>query len=127
MIKLITIDLDGTLYDSDSKVTNESKRAIRDCISNGIKVVISTGKSIKSVETAIKELGLVDPQIASGGTVVITPELELLETIKISRNSTLKAIRLARENNIGCALDTTDGKLYYEKEYPNFRYFFKCS
>jgi hydroxymethylpyrimidine pyrophosphatase-like HAD family hydrolase len=58
LIRLITIDLDGTLFDSDSKISNDNKRAISKCINSGIKIVISTGKSIKCVDSVIKELGL---------------------------------------------------------------------
>ena len=125
MIKLITIDLDGTLFDSNSRISNKNKQAIMDCIEGGIKVVVSTGKSIKCVDVVIRELGLVDPQIASGGTVVITPDLKPLAVMKIPRSSVLNAIDLARSNNIGFGLDTTDGTLYYESNHPDLKYFFE--
>ena len=72
-----------------------------------------------------QELGLVDPQIASGGTAVITPDLKLLAVMKIPRDSVLNAIDLSRKNNIGFALDTTDGHLYYEKKFPGMEFFFE--
>jgi Cof subfamily protein (haloacid dehalogenase superfamily) len=125
LIRLITIDLDGTLFDYNSEISHKNRQAINDCIKNGIKVVVSSGKSIKCVGTVSRELGLVDPQIASGGTAVITPDLKLLAVMKIPRDSVLKAIDLARKDNIGLALDTTDGHLYYEKKYPGMEFFFE--
>lgn len=125
MIKLITIDLDGTLFDSNSGISQKNREAISDCIKSGIKVVVSSGKSIKCVGAVSREMGLVDPQIASGGTAVITPDLKLLAVMKIPRCSVLNAIDLARKNNIGFALDTTDGYLYYEKKYPGMEFFFE--
>lgn len=125
MIKLVTIDLDGTLFDSDSDISHKNRQAINDCIKSGIKVVVSSGKSIKCVGTVSRELGLVDPQIASGGTAVITPDLKLLTVMKIPRDSVLDAIDITRKNNIGFALDTTDGHLYYEKKYPGMEFFFE--
>lgn len=123
MIKLVTIDLDGTLFDSDSKISDANKQAVRECINSGIKIVLSTGKSIKCVDLVIKELGLVDLQIAAGGTVIITPDLKIHAVMKISRDSVLNAINLASGNGIGYGLDTTAGNLYYEKEHHNLKYF----
>lgn len=123
MIRLITIDLDGTLFDSDSKISGDNKRAIKKCIKNGIKVIISTGKSIKCVDSVIKELGLVDPQIVSGGTVIINPDLKIQAVMKIPRDSALNVINLARNSGIGFGLDTTGGNVCYEKEHKNLKYF----
>lgn len=66
MIKLIAIDLDGTLLNSKSQISIENKKAILKCLNNNIKVVLTTGKTIYSVGKIIKELGLKDLQIASG-------------------------------------------------------------
>jgi len=123
LIRLITIDLDGTLFDSDSKISGENKRAIKKCIKSGIKVIVSTGKSIKCVDSVIKELGLVDPQIVSGGTVIINPDLKIQAVMKIPRGSALNVINLARNSGIGFGLDTTGGNLCYEKEHKNLKYF----
>ncbi len=122
LIKLITVDLDGTLFDSHSRISKENKEAIRYCIENRIKVILSTGKTIKCASRIVKELKLIDPQIVSGGTIVITPDLKPVITMKISRRSVLDAIELGRKNNIGFVLDTTDGKLYYDRYYPELKY-----
>ena len=124
MIKLITVDLDGTLFDSNSKISRENKEAIKYCIKNGIKVVLSTGKSIKCSYGVINELGLTDLQIVAGGTTVITPDLRPILTIKTPRKSVLDSIKLARKNNVGLGLDTTYGKLYYDKYYPELAHIF---
>lgn len=48
MIKLIAIDLDGTLLTSDKKIYNEDKEYLSRLIDNGIKVVVSTGRDFFS-------------------------------------------------------------------------------
>ena len=58
MIKLITIDLDGTLFDDVKKISDENKIAISKCHSLGIKIVIATGRPIKGVMPVLEELGL---------------------------------------------------------------------
>lgn len=58
MIKLITIDLDGTLLDNEKNISIKNKLAIKRCHDNDIKIVISTGRPIKGVMRYLKELGL---------------------------------------------------------------------
>ncbi len=48
MIKLIAIDLDGTLLTSDKKIHDEDKEYLSSLIDNGIKVVVSTGRDFFS-------------------------------------------------------------------------------
>lgn len=48
MIKLIAIDLDGTLLTSDKKIYDEDKEYLSRLIDNGIKVVVSTGRDFFS-------------------------------------------------------------------------------
>lgn len=48
MIKLIAIDLDGTLLTSDKRIADEDKEYLSKLIDNGIKVVVSTGRDFFS-------------------------------------------------------------------------------
>jgi Cof subfamily protein (haloacid dehalogenase superfamily) len=41
-IKMIVLDLDGTLLNSDKKISDKSKRVIQKCRENGIKVIFAT-------------------------------------------------------------------------------------
>lgn len=45
MIKLISIDLDGTLLSPDGLISKRNKEAILKAQSQGIEVVIATGRS----------------------------------------------------------------------------------
>ena len=58
MIKLITIDLDGTLFDDVKNISKENKLAIEKCHNLGIKVVVATGRPMKGVRPVLEELGL---------------------------------------------------------------------
>ena len=121
---MITIDLDGTLLDSGSKISEEDRKAVQYCMTRGIKVTLSTGKSMRYAGKIIKDLGLKDLQIVSGGTMVVEPTLRQIYTIKISRQSTEEAIKLARAYEVGFALETTDGILYYDRYYPGIELFY---
>lgn len=57
-VKLIAIDLDGTLLNKDRKVTTEVNEAIRAAKEAGIYVVLCTGRPFPGVVPLIEELGL---------------------------------------------------------------------
>jgi Cof subfamily protein (haloacid dehalogenase superfamily) len=124
LIKLVTIDLDGTLLDSKSKISGEDMKAIEYCIAKGIKVCLSTGKSMRCAGKIIKDLGLKDLQIVSGGTMVVDSRLNPIYIKRIPRNDTVNAIKLARKNDVGFVLETTDGILFYDKYYPEIEIFY---
>ena len=56
MIKLIAIDLDGTLFDSKKNISIENKKAIAKAKAMGIKVVIATGRPISGAMPVLEAL-----------------------------------------------------------------------
>ena len=58
MIKIVTIDLDGTLFDKDKVISYQNKLAIAKCHDLGVKIVIATGRPISGVMPVLEELGL---------------------------------------------------------------------
>ncbi|MHC5228563.1 Cof-type HAD-IIB family hydrolase [Enterococcus sp. LJL99] len=60
MIKLIAIDLDGTLLDSKKEISLRSKTALMEAKAAGVKVVLCTGRPLKAIEVYLEELGLRD-------------------------------------------------------------------
>ncbi len=57
-IKLVTIDIDGTLLNSERKLTDEVKKAIQEATKKGVNIVLATGRPTIGVMPLIKELGL---------------------------------------------------------------------
>ncbi len=58
MIKLCTIDLDGTLFDSQKRISDENKKAILAAKEKGCKIVIASGRPIHGIVTVLEELQL---------------------------------------------------------------------
>lgn len=58
MIKLIAIDLDGTLFDAKKNISKENIDAIKKAKEKGIKVVIATGRPISGVKPILEQLNL---------------------------------------------------------------------
>ncbi|MCB5951165.1 Cof-type HAD-IIB family hydrolase [Enterococcus sp. BWT-B8] len=61
MIKLIAIDLDGTLLDSQKQISKEDQRVLRQAKKEGIKVVICTGRPLAAIQGYLDELDLKEP------------------------------------------------------------------
>lgn len=58
MIKLVAIDMDGTLLDSDHRLSKENIKAIQELVKKGVHVVLCTGRPKSGVLPYFEELGL---------------------------------------------------------------------
>ena len=56
-IKLIALDLDGTLLTTDKKLTDRTKATLKAAREQGVKVVLTTGRPLKAMDFFLKELG----------------------------------------------------------------------
>lgn len=68
-IKLIAIDLDGTLLNSNHEMTERTEAVLKTALSKGIKVIIATGKTFLSSRHIVKRLGTNTPGIYNQGTI----------------------------------------------------------
>lgn len=66
-IKLVAVDIDGTLITDDRKITPDVYEAVQEAKKQGVKVVIATGRPIAGVQELLNELNLKEP-----GDYVIT-------------------------------------------------------
>lgn len=60
MIKLVAIDLDGTLLNEEKKISEENKQALAKAKEQGVKIVLCTGRPLAAMAHYLQELGLVD-------------------------------------------------------------------
>ena len=56
-IKLIALDLDGTLLTTDKRLTDRTKATLKAARDRGIKVVLTTGRPLKAMDFFLHELG----------------------------------------------------------------------
>ncbi len=74
MIKLVALDLDDTLLDSEFKISPETARAVRTAIERGVTVTFATGRMYSSALPYALELGLDVPLITYQGALVKTSQ-----------------------------------------------------
>ncbi len=70
--KLIAVDIDGTLYNSQSQLTDRTISAVKSAIKKGCYFVLSTGRPYEGVSKIIKALSLENmPYILYNGAMVM--------------------------------------------------------
>ena len=61
-IKLIALDLDGTLLTSEKKISARNLAALKAAQEQGIKIVLTTGRPLKAMELFLNELGVANQE-----------------------------------------------------------------
>ena len=69
-IKLVALDLDGTLLTSRKTISPRTHTALRRVINGGIKVILATARPPRSVRTYYQALRLDTPQINYNGALI---------------------------------------------------------
>lgn len=62
MIKLIALDLDGTLLNPDKKISEANKLAIHRAREAGVKIVLCTGRPLMGIKAYVDELDLLQAE-----------------------------------------------------------------
>lgn len=69
-IKLIAMDMDGTLLSGEKLVPDENIRALRECEARGIMTVLASGRAFESIRQLAKAMGINSPIISANGARV---------------------------------------------------------
>jgi Cof subfamily protein (haloacid dehalogenase superfamily) len=129
-VKLLAIDVDGTLLTDGYEITERTKVAIAQIKEYGVKVVLATGRGPGSCFPIMEELALTDPIITHNGAVIVkagTKEVAL--EIGFKAEELLPIIQYCRQTGIHFDACTafemyTEGKtpeadLMYQKFFAN--------
>jgi Cof subfamily protein (haloacid dehalogenase superfamily) len=78
MIRLLALDIDGTLLDSEGRVPDENVRAIARAVDAGVSVTLATGRRFDFARPIFEKLHADITLVLSNGAVVKTREGETL-------------------------------------------------
>ncbi|WP_394018340.1 Cof-type HAD-IIB family hydrolase [Anaerococcus cruorum] len=70
MIKLFAIDMDGTLLNSEDKISPSTNEAIKNLNKSGVKTVLTSGRVMSSLIITSKILGIDNPMVANNGALI---------------------------------------------------------
>lgn len=115
MIKLIAIDMDGTLLNSQKEIPEENIKAIQEAAAAGIKIVLCTGRPRSGILPHFEKLGLSEEEyiiMNNGCSTYETKNWKLLQYESLSR-SEMEELLQACEDFPEVALTLTGEKTYY--------------
>jgi Cof subfamily protein (haloacid dehalogenase superfamily) len=98
MIKLLALDLDGTLLDSKGKISDENRAAIRAAEDAGVLVTIATGRRFRDARPVGLELELNAPLVTHNGALLKYAEsLETVAASLLNLETTREIVRVGKE------------------------------
>jgi hypothetical protein len=109
MIRCIATDMDGTLLNSLQKVSQENKEAIVKAQSQGVEVVVATGRSYAEARYALDEVSLRCPVICVNGAEVRSVDGDVISATPIDKQLAEDAARKLDENDVYYEVYTNKG------------------
>lgn len=118
MIKLLALDLDGTLLNSSGKISEANKQAIKKAEEKGVLVTIATGRRFRDARPVGLELELNAPLITHNGALLkYAKTLETVAASIIAKETVREILRVGREFGADALLSadpTGKGTLFYD-------------
>ena len=119
MIKLLALDLDGTLLNSRGRISEENKQAIRQAEDKGVLVTIATGRRFRDARPVALEIGFNAPIVTHNGALLkFADSLKTVEFSLLASETVLEILRVGKETG-GDALVSIDphgqGTLLYDR------------
>lgn len=129
-IKLISLDVDGTLLTSRGKLSQRNRVRIRSVLEKGVRVVLNTGKPHSTLKKLVRELGLVDPISCLGGALIL--DISDPDHWRALHAAVLPEDLLARLNELvgtlplSVQINTENGDYFYHnhKSDPDYLHYF---
>ena len=111
--KLLAFDLDGTLLNSEDRILESSRKAIREVLGRGIKVVLATGRHHVTTYPYHCELGLDTPAICCNGTYIIGFQPQrMIDSDPLGRSESLAILEIARKMGMHILIYVRDEMLF---------------
>ncbi len=121
--KLVCIDIDGTLLNSKSKITDTTKAAIKEAHNQGVHIVVSTGRMYTDAAYYSDLVGVKSPVIASNGAFIKEKDKgEIIYQSVLGEQLALEILEVFRSYRIS-PFFCTPHKFYYGSIFFKLFYF----
>jgi 5-amino-6-(5-phospho-D-ribitylamino)uracil phosphatase len=100
-IRLLALDLDGTLLNSRGELSERNRRALAEARLRGVRVAFVTGRRFRDARPLALDLGLDAPVISHNGA--LTKHARTLETVAVALlplQEAREVLRIGRERNL---------------------------
>lgn len=94
-IKLVAMDLDNTLLDSNKQISEHTKEVLKEAIRQGVYIVPATGRIFKAIPEFLRNIeGVRYAVCCNGATVYDQYEEKIIYTNHLSVDVTLELFRI---------------------------------
>ncbi len=116
-IKLIALDMDGTLVNHDGDVSKENEEAVKRAKDNGIHVVLSTGRSLPFCRDIAEQLGHSAYLVTVNGGQIFDKELNLVDSTHLNNDLVKRLWDLKVKHDVYFWSSTTEGVFNTQKPF----------
>ncbi len=106
--RLVAMDLDGTLYTDEKKITDETVKALEEVTAKGVKIVAATGRLFRDIPGEVKNLPGFSYGIACNGAAVLDHQGKVIYSDMISFDDYSGIARAVREEGMLLDVFTLD-------------------
>ena len=100
-IKLLVIDIDGTLLNPQRQITSRTRAAIQTAQAAGVIVTLATGRSHRNTFPVADELGMAIPLITYDGALILQhPDRTIIHTHSLAATVAQQAAEILIEHRI---------------------------
>ena len=114
-VRLLAIDLDGTLLDNDRQLVPKNAEAVRRAASSGITIVLASGRTQPSMQPFVESLGVGGPLICANGAHVLAGDGSELAHHPLAARPREILIRYALEHGFHLNAYTRDELLFLKQ------------
>ncbi|WP_101842140.1 Cof-type HAD-IIB family hydrolase [Halobacillus sp. Marseille-P3879] len=109
-IKLIALDMDGTLLNTEEKVTEENYKAVQEAKDKGIHVVLSTGRSLDRCRDIAESLGRSSYIVTINGGEIYNDKFELVDQTLLDSKLVERLWELRQQHEVHYWSTTVQGQ-----------------
>lgn len=99
-IKLVAIDMDGTLLNNKNEITEKTKQILKKATSEGVKIVVTTGRVLKSALYYSKHLDLDSYVVACNGGIIVDKNTNVLSKRPISKHKMMEIMEVGKDYSV---------------------------
>ncbi|MEI3598681.1 MULTISPECIES: Cof-type HAD-IIB family hydrolase [unclassified Oceanobacillus] len=112
-MKLIAIDLDGTMLSTNGKINVATRKAVREAQAQGNEIVLASGREFHDIRGILEESDLNCPIISSNGALIYSSD-QVIQNITLSSDIVKELVHFSEQENLYYEVYTNEG-IYIEK------------
>lgn len=125
--KIAFIDMDGTLYQTENDIIQESSlHAIQALKKAGYIVCAATGRPLNQMKLILEKVQF-DYYVLINGGYILDKEFNLIQSYPLSKKDTEGLIQLAEQNEYGLMIHFGDATYIYNNFYPMYDFCKYCN